>query len=133
MLIYCDSVTLLYYLDHSGSFQVRAAKRITTLQGAGDLVGVSDLCRLECRVRPIRRGDTAVLAVFDAFCNRPDVLSIPLTRAVYDRATVIRAKHNFKTVDALHLAAVVEGNCDLFLTYDARLARFADIPVEVLP
>jgi hypothetical protein len=48
MLIYCDSVILIYYLDHSGSFQVRAAKRITTLQGAGNLVGVSDLCRLEC-------------------------------------------------------------------------------------
>jgi predicted nucleic acid-binding protein len=46
---------------------------------------------------------------------------------------VIRAKHNFKTVDALNLAAAVEGNCDRFLTYDARLARFADIPVEVLP
>jgi predicted nucleic acid-binding protein len=35
--------------------------------------------------------------------------------------------------DSLHLAAAVEGGCDRFLTNDARLSRFPDIPVEVLP
>jgi predicted nucleic acid-binding protein len=33
--------------------------------------------------------------------------------------------------DSLHLAAAVEHGCTLFLTRDARLKRFPDIPVEI--
>jgi len=61
-----------------------------------------------------------------------DVLLIPLPRSVYDRATYIRAAHNFKTADALHLAAAIEGGCQAFLTNDFRLGRFPDLTVEVL-
>jgi predicted nucleic acid-binding protein len=58
---------------------------------------------------------------------------VPITTAVFDRATLIRAAHNFKLGDSLHLAAATEAHCDRFLTNDARLAAFTAIPVEVLP
>ncbi len=78
-------------------------------------------------------GDTAKLAVFDAFFLRPDVRVVPVSTAVFDRATQIRAAHKFKLGDALHLAAAVESGCDSFLTNDSRLSAFTGIPVEVLP
>jgi predicted nucleic acid-binding protein len=112
---------------------VRATKRLATLQPAGDTIAVSDLTRLECRVHPLKLGDAAKVAVFDAFFARVDVQLVPITKAVFDRATAIRASHNFKLADALHLAAAVEAGCNCFLTNDARLSRFTDINVEVLP
>ena len=133
MLVYCDSVILIYYLDHTGTFQARATSRLAVLRAAKDQIAVSDLTRLECRVLPIRLNKTQALADFDAFFALPDVLHVPLTTAVYDRATVIRARYGFKTTDALHLAAAVEAGCGRFLTNDTRLSRFPDIPVEVLP
>jgi predicted nucleic acid-binding protein len=133
MLISCDSVILIYYLDTTGPFQLRAANRLAALRAAGDRLAVSDLTRLECRVKPIRLGDLPVLARFDAFFLLPDVRLLPLTTAVYDRATNIRARHGFRTVDAIHLAAAVEHACDAFLTHDLRLSSFPDLPVEVLP
>jgi predicted nucleic acid-binding protein len=133
VLVYCDSVILIYYLDQVGPFQVRAANRLAGLKAAKDQIAVSDLVRLECRVEPIRTHDTQVLAKFDTFFAAPDVLHVPLTTAVYDRATVIRATYGFKTADAIHLAAAVEAGCGRFLTNDTRLSRFSDIPVEVLP
>jgi predicted nucleic acid-binding protein len=133
MLIYCDSCILIYFFDHTGPFNVRATNRLAVLAAAGDHIAVSDLVRLECRVKPIRRGDTAKLAVFDAFFVRPDVRIVPITTAVFDRATQIRAAHKFKLGDSLHLAAAVESGCDRFLTNDGRLSVFTDIPVEVLP
>jgi predicted nucleic acid-binding protein len=133
MLIYCDSVILIYLMDHTGPFQARAASRIAALRAAGDQIVASDLVRLECRVRPIRRGDTAVLAAFDGFFGRPDVQILPLTTAIYDRATIIRATHNFNTTDSMHLAAAAESGCHRFLTNDTRLSRFPDLPVEILP
>src|SRR2546429_314444 len=53
MLIYCDSVVLIYWLDGTGPFRHRAALRITALQSSGDQIAISDLTRLECRVRPL--------------------------------------------------------------------------------
>jgi uncharacterized protein len=133
MLIYLDSAILIYYLDGIGPFQARAVNRLTTLRAAGDQVAASDLTRLECRVKPIQLGDTLRLSKFDGFFGLPDVRMVPLTTAVYDRATVIRATHGIKTLDAIHLAAVVEGGCNIFLTNDTRLSSFPDLTVEVLP
>ena len=84
-------------------------------------------------MQPIRLGDTTQLADYDDLFSQPNVQRIPITTAAFDRATVIRAAHNYKLADSLHLAAAVEAGCDRFLTNDARLSSFPDIPVEVLP
>lgn len=133
MMIYFDSVILIYLFDHTGAFQVRAANRLASVEAAGEQIALTDLSRLECRVQPIHLGDTAKLAVFDAFFARSDVQRLPLTTAVFDRATVIRATLNLKLGDSLHLAAALEAGCDRFLTNDTRLRRCTAIPVEVLP
>jgi predicted nucleic acid-binding protein len=57
---------------------------------------------------------------------------LTLTTPVLDRATEIRARFNFKTPDAIHLAAAVENGCDAFLTNDQRLSRFPGIAIEVV-
>ncbi len=132
-LIYCDSMILMYFFDHTGPFNVRATNRLAALAAAGDLIAVSHLVRLECRVKPIMNADDARLTLYDAFFARPDVRILPITPAVFDRATLIRATYKFKLGDSLHLAGAAEAGCDRFLTNDARLAAFTDIAVEVLP
>jgi len=69
---------------------------------------------------------------FDAFFASPEVQMFPATAAVCDRASAIRAAYGFKPLDALHLAAVIENQCGLFLSNDTRLNRFTGIPIEVL-
>jgi uncharacterized protein len=133
MLIYFDSVIIIYLIDHTGSFQSRAAGRLAAMTAAGDQIAVSDLTRLECRVRPIAAADAVKLAGFDAFFARPDVVKVGLSTPVCDRATLLRATYNFKLADSLHLAAAIESGSVRFLTNDARLSRCTDITVEVLP
>ncbi|MCI0358231.1 MAG: PIN domain-containing protein [Planctomycetaceae bacterium] len=132
MLVYCDSVILMYFFDHTGPLNVSATDRLAALAAAKDGIAVSDLVRLEYRVKPLKNCDNLKLTLFDAFCGRPDVEVVPITTAVFDRATVIRAANNFKLADSLHLAAAVEAGCDRFLTNDKRLLSFTGIPVEVL-
>ena len=67
----------------------------------------------------------------DYFANTISEI-IPLTRDVVDRATEIRAQFNFKTPDALHLAAAVIAKCDVFLTNDHRLSRFTSLTIEII-
>ena len=132
MRVFLDSVIIIYYLDHSGDFQARAAARLAACHAAGDEVAVSDLVRMECRVDPIRTGDNIRLARFDGFFTRPDVLRMPITTVVFNRATQIRATHGYKTIDSINLAAAAEGGCNLFLTNDTQLSDFPDITVEIL-
>jgi predicted nucleic acid-binding protein len=133
MLVYLDSVICIYAVEGSPSFQTRARARLAAMMAAGDQPAISDLTWLECRVKPIRLGTLAALADMEAFLTASDVVRVPLPTAVYERACRIRAVHNFKLADALHLAAAIESGCKLFLTNDHRLSSFPDLPVEVLP
>jgi uncharacterized protein len=132
MLVYLDTVICIYSVEGAPSFQARARARLAALRTAGDQPAISDLTWLECRLKPIRLGDTVALADLEAFLTASDVVRVPMPTAVYERACRIRAVHNYKLADALHLAAAVEGGCGLFLTNDHRLKSFPDIPVEVL-
>ncbi len=133
MRIYGDSVISIYYFEGAPLFKARATARLTALWGSGDILVISDLVRLECRMLPIRLGDAARLADYDKLFAQANVALAPITAAVFDRATLIRATYNFKLVDCLHLAASVEARCDRFLTNDVRLSAFTALPVEVLP
>ena len=132
MRVFLDSVIIIYYLDHTGDFQAQAAKRLAACHAAGDEIAINDLVRMECRVDPIRKGDSLRLARFDGFFSHPDVHVVPITSAVFDRAAQIRAAHGYKTIDSINLAAAAEATCDLFLTNDTQLSDFPDIAVEIL-
>jgi len=132
MLVYLDSVVCIYAIEGAAPFQIRARSRLAAIQDTGAQVAISDLTWLECRVKPIRLDDRIILAAIEAFLTASNVVRVGLTPAVYDKACRIRALHKYRLADALHLAAAIEGNCDLFLTNDHRLSRFTEIAVEVL-
>ena len=132
MICYLDSNVVMYYIERPPRWGVAAQTRIAQLLSGGHTLAVSDLTRMECRVRPLRAGDTKTLAEFDAFFASSRVQVNSMTAAVFDRAAAIRAHRGFKPLDALHLAAALEAGCDLFLTNDSHLRTFPDLPVEVL-
>lgn len=101
------------------------------LAAFGVMPVTSELTRLECRVKPLREGDTELLADFDAFFADA-VTVVALTREVIDRATELRSRHGVKTPDAIHLAAAAASGCDVFLTNDHRLAHVPGVTVEVI-
>ncbi len=82
--------------------------------------------------RPLKSGNAIRLNEFTTFFASPDVQVFPVTAPVCDRASVIRATHGFKPLDALHLATAIENRCGLFLTNDIRLSRFTGVAIEVL-
>ena len=123
----------VYAVDGAPPFRTRALNRLAAMRSAGDQPAISDLTWLECRVLPIRTNDTAALADMEAFLSASDVVRLPLPAAVYERACHIRAKHNYKLGDSLHLAAAIEGGCGRVLTNDLRWSSFPDIAIEILP
>jgi predicted nucleic acid-binding protein len=73
-----------------------------------------------------------MLQSFDRYFTQTMHEMAELTRDVLERATEIRARYNFQTSDAIHLAAAIHSQCDTFLTNDRQLIRFGGIRVEVV-
>jgi predicted nucleic acid-binding protein len=132
MTVYLDSMIVIYLVEGPDPFRTQATERMAQLVAAGDQAAVSELTRLECRVKPIRLGDASLLADYEAFFTAPDLLKLALPGPVFERAAEIRARHGFRLGDSLNLAAAVEHGCGRFLTNDVQLRRFPDITVEVL-
>lgn len=57
---------------------------------------------------------------------------IEISRAVIERATDLRVRYRFKTVDSIHVASAIVARADHFLTGDRDLARCTEVAVEVI-
>jgi predicted nucleic acid-binding protein len=92
---------------------------------------VSRLTWLECRIGPIKAGDSALLAVYDDFFARPDLLTVEMDAKAVELATVIRAYHGLKTPDALQAACCLQlGAAHVLVTGDAAFRRVPGLKVE---
>jgi len=127
--IYVDSATVIYTVEHVTPYSELVDARLST---AHVVVVTSELTRLECRVKPLREDNAALLKDFDQFFDGAVEDMVPLSREVVDLATRIRARYGFKTPDSLHLGAALWSDCQVFLTNDDRLDRFGELAIEVL-
>jgi uncharacterized protein len=127
--VYLDTAPVIYLVEEVPNYAELVDRRVSV----ADVIQVaSDLTRMECRVKPLREGNTALLQDYDDYFAEVVEETVVLSRAVIDRATDIRARYGFRTPDALHLAAAVVSGCDVFLTNDYRLNRFPDIAMDVI-
>lgn len=129
MRVYLDSAAVIYIVEQVTSY---ADLVDSWLSGHEVSMIASDLTRLECRVKPLRDGDVALVKDFDDYFEDAVEILVPLSREIVDLATEIRAKYNFKVPDALHLAAAISSESEVFLTNDHRLDRFRELVVEVI-
>jgi predicted nucleic acid-binding protein len=122
---YFDACVAIYYVERNPSYFARI--EAVLVPDAGEAVGpvISDLTRLECRVFPLRAGDQELLGRYEAFFSLGDVGRAEIDHSVFDLATDLRARHNLKTPDALHLAAAINSGCTEIWTNDRRLEQAA--------
>lgn len=129
MRIYMDAAPIIYLVENVSPYANLLIQRLS-IEGRHQVC--SDLTRMECRVKPLRDGETGLLTAFNTYFDEIISETVPLSRIVMDRATEIRARYGFKAPDAIHLACAVIAECDLFLTNDKQLKRFNEITVEVI-
>ncbi len=97
----------------------------------GAITGVtSALTLLEMLVQPYRVGNVALAAQYEAFLARSQGLRFEqITGAVLRAAAQLRAAHNIKIPDAIHLATALVANCSVYLTNDRDLPAIPGIRI----
>lgn len=130
---YLDASAIIYLVEGTPDVRGAVASLVAEAeQHAGRRIITSRLSCLECRVKPLRDQDLALVETYDRFFSRPGLTVFEVTRAVIDRATELRARLGFKTPDAIHLASAIEASVDLFITGDRAVARCTDLNVRVV-
>jgi predicted nucleic acid-binding protein len=131
-LIYLDTNVVIRLVEGDAATRGPLTARLAAALGIPGSLVTSRLTRLECRTKPLRAGDAAILAAFDLFFAGTELILVEVDAAVIEKATELRAKYNLKTPDALHYAAAIEVGAAVFLTGDRALSRCTEVPVEVL-
>ena len=135
MIAFFDACALIYLIEGAEPFASRVRAELAALEQRHHGIGtaISRLSWLECRVGPMKADNTAVLAAFDTFFARPDLIWVELTREVVELATVIRVRHGLRTPDALQAACCLQlGTDHVLLTGDAVFERVAGLNVLLL-
>ena len=135
MTIFFDTSALIYLVEGADPFASRVRAELSQIAKKYPKIGaaVSRLSWLECRVRPARNDEHTVLAAFDSFFARPDLIWLELNKDVVELATAIRVKHGLRTPDALQAACCLQlGAKHIFLTGDSAFKKVAGLNVTVL-
>jgi predicted nucleic acid-binding protein len=131
--VYLDSCIVIYLVEGVEPWRSRIRSCFMPPNLNRVSIGFSDLTRLEARLGPKRRQDSQTLQRFDEFFATPGFRRIGLDTSVFDLAPDLRATHQLKTADALHLAAAISAGCDEFWTNDTRLNKAAEQCLSVIP
>lgn len=132
-VVFLDASAIIDLLEGDAAAQAAVREVLTMLHRPEDPpdLAVSALSRLECRVRPIRKGDDDGLAKFDAFFADPGLTVVPLANEVVDHATELRARHGLRTPDALQAAsALALADEPEFVTGDGDFNRVSALRVH---
>jgi uncharacterized protein len=129
--IYLDTCIWIYAIeDPAGRGEAILAKLLESMDDT--TIVYSYLTEMECLIVPRRNRDDSLIHEYFATWSLAEL--VPMSQAVFRRASQIRADHKVKTPDALHLAAALEFGCDEFWTNDARLSALAQsLAIRQLP
>jgi uncharacterized protein len=128
-VIYLDANVIIRLLEGDAQTRQTLAARLRNLQGG---YVTSELSRLECRCRPLKQGDAALLQLYDAFFAATDIHVTAIDRTIIDKATDLRASTKLRTPDALHLATAMVQQASTFCTGDRNFAGISHLTVEIL-
>ena len=131
MIAFLDSSALIYFFEGALPCQraVEAVLGDLRAENAQVVLAVSRLAVLECRVKPLRDGNSGLLTLYDAFFRQVQI--VELTASVVDIATQLRATTTLKTPDALQAACALRiAERSTFITGDAGFARVQGLTVR---
>lgn len=130
--LYLDANAIIYSVEGPPGVRAAVVTLVERVEALAGRVVTSRLSLLECRVKPLRERDDERLSLYAAFFAKAVVEVAELTPRVVELTTDLRARHGFKTPDALHLATALSAEVDVFATGDRALARCPGIQVAVL-
>lgn len=132
-LVYLDTDALIYSVEKIAPYAA-FLQPLWDAAAQGDCQVVSsDLALLEVLVKPLQIGDSVLAQLYrDLLTASQETRLIPISRAVIEEATRLRASTGIKTPDAIHAASALGEGVALFVSNDPVYRRVPGLPVTIL-
>jgi len=131
--LYFDANVAIYRFEGIEPYASASEPLWEALQNQSLPIITSELTLLEVLVKPMREGNTSLLAVFrKMLLDTQGLQCLIIDRKVLELAAQIRAKCRLKTADAIHAATALRAGASLFLTNDKEFRRVPGLSVVIL-
>ncbi len=129
-LLALDTSLFIYLVEKHPVFYPKVEPIFAALD-AGKVRGVTSvLTLLEVLVRPLETGATDLAEEFRlTVLSSPHLQVVPVDHVIAELAAQIRAKHGYRTPDAIHLATAQHAGADTFVTNDSKLRSLSALRV----
>ncbi len=123
--IYWDTMLYAYWLEGNNKLSNRVQQIHQTMLQRSDTLCSSLFVLGELLVGPLKANDAAAALSIQQFFDSDGVTMLPYIPRAVDVFAELRASHEVKALDALHLSLAATSGVDLFLTHDRRLHKLA--------
>ena len=130
--ILLDSVSIVYYLERNPRYFAAAAEWMERVNAGRLSAAASVLVFAEILVPAYRAGNAAAARKARSALERvPNFEVVEVSAAVSDAAARLRAEHNLRTPDALHVATALNEGAGWIVTNDRALKRVEAAGIRV--
>lgn len=131
--LYIEAAPLIYYVEEHPVYLQRMERIIAFVEDT-PIEAVSSVISLtEVLSQPIQKGRVDLQQAYrDILTSGERFRLLPVSQIIAESAARLRAFHNLRTPDALHMATALDAACDAILTNDNGLKRITTITVLAL-
>jgi len=131
--VYFDANVLIYFVEEHEPYFTASLPLWDAFRAGQIGLETSELTLLEVLVKPAREGNDELGASYRTlFTDTGGIIVHPVTRAVLERAALVRADHRLRTPDAIHAATAIRVGSPLFLTNDSGFRKVSGRNVAIL-
>ena len=124
--VYLDTNPLIYLTEGNPAFKSSIERLFAQFENAQAQFVTSELALTEVLVRPLRRHDTALVAIYERLFDTL-VQPLPVSREVLIYAAQLRADTpSLRMPDAIHLATATLAKADAFVSGDAGMKELPE-------
>lgn len=128
-----DTSICIYFFEGHPLYNELLMKLFSEVEDEHIDVFYSTLLLTELYTGPLKNGDVTTVQIWNKyFKHYPAMNAQPVDEEIAFKASVLRAKYNLKTPDAIHLATALYSQVKLFLTNDSALKKITEIKVLCL-
>jgi predicted nucleic acid-binding protein len=129
-IVCLDVAPIIYYVERNASYTKLIDPFFEAIQHNKFTAITSVTTLLEVLVYPIRRNDNELVQKYQSILsNARQINVLTVDRDVAEEAARLRAIHNLRTPDSIHMATALVSNAKYFLTNDLRLPSLSNLTV----
>lgn len=131
--VYVDTNIFIYALEAMEPWANLVQEVFGSLEAGECHAFTSSLSIAECLVKPLKLNREDIVLAYRTALSPSSYLHIaPLSNEILIDAARLRATHNLKLPDALHIATAIDQGCTVMLTNDAQFRKVPGIQVLLL-